>query len=102
MFDADRREHALLPEAAASIVGRERIYEAHRQDAFDWARYNAESESFRMIFVPCLYVECQERGKLDGDGLPGLPEVHGGAEDNDFEGGIDSVNACLWLACSLY
>jgi hypothetical protein len=59
--NANGLEHWLLPEASPSLYSCEGIDGNQDDDSFHRPRNQAESEGFRVIFVPGLYVESQER-----------------------------------------
>jgi hypothetical protein len=54
-------EHRALPEAATTEVCGKRVYDAEGEDALDRAGDETESQLVRVVFVPGLDVESQER-----------------------------------------
>lgn len=72
---------------------RNHINNTQREHAFYRAGHDAQSESLGVVLVPGLDVEGEEGGKEDEDGGPGLAEGHGAGEEEDFDGGVEGVDA---------
>lgn len=97
-----------MPETAAAFYGCEEIHDAEGQDAFDWARDDAQREDVRVVLVPSLDVEGEHGAEEREDGGPGLSEVRCACENEDFEGRVARVDACRgytsdkairWIKC---
>lgn len=60
MWDANSSEHRLSPEARSTFNCSERVDGDEDDDSFYRSRDQAQCQSLCMIFVPGLYVECEE------------------------------------------
>jgi hypothetical protein len=111
IFDSKGGKHGLLPEASSTKVCRERVDDAKCQNAFDRPGNDGERELMRVVLVPRLDVECQERyivlarsipddlhqltSEKCKNSLPALPQIHCRREQQHLECGIDRINAVV-------
>lgn len=112
--DPERGQHGLLPEAAAAEEAGEGVDDAEGQDAFDGSRDDAQRQRVRVVLVPRLHVKRHRRcaplatssrysvwygmqltSKQREHRLPALAQVHGRGEEEDFERGVDRVDAVV-------
>lgn len=104
-------KHRLLPETATSHDARECVYKCQDDDSLHRARDYAESEGLRVVFVPGLYVEGEERyiplvrsrgvpvgkqtSKERHNRFPTHSQVLRGCENQDFQRGVERIDAMI-------
>ena len=95
LWDAERGQQGLLPEVGTAQVTGERVNANEDQDALDGPVDDAERERLGVVLVPGLDVEGEQGSEEGRDRLPALAHVLRGGEDEDFERGVERVDAVV-------
>lgn len=113
--EAKGAEHALLPDMSAAEKPGEGEDKDEDQDTFDRSVDNAEGEGLGVVLIPGLNIKGEESyrdillavcdatwaeerrrtSKEDGDSPPALAHVLGGGKNENFERGVEGIDAVV-------